>query len=96
MTVDANTPFELQAPAVENKEFVEFKDVAESITVENDFVKADSISEDIEITLVYSDEENESLETSSIFGDDNTIVTTIIIVALVVLGAFIFIKKKKA
>ncbi len=96
MTVDENTLFELQAPAVENKEFVEFKDVAESITVENDFVKADSISEDIEITLVYSDEESESLETSSIFGDDNTIVTTIIIVALVVLGAFIFIKKKKA
>ena len=96
MTVDENTLFELQAPAVEDKEFVEFKDLPESLTVENDLVKADSISEDIEITLVYSDEESESLETGSIFGNSNTIIAAMIVVAVVILGTFIFMKKKKS
>ena len=96
MTVNTNTPFELQAPTVEDKQFVEFKDLPDSLTVENDLVKADSISEDIELTLVYSDEESESLETGSIFGDGNTIGVAIIIVAAVILGTFIFMKKKKS
>ena len=96
MTIDANTPFELQAPAVEDKEFVEFKDVPETLTVEDNTIKSDSISEDVELTLVYSDENSESLETSSIFGDGNTIVATVIIVVVVILGTFIFMKKKKS
>ena len=95
-SVNADQPFELQAPTVEDKTFVEFKDVPETLKVEDNTIKSDSISEDIELTLVYSDEESENLETGSIFGDGNTIVAAVIIVTILVLGTFIFMKKKKS
>ena len=95
-SVNADQPFELQAPTVEDKTFVEFKDVPETLKVEDNAIKSDSISEDIELTLVYSDEESENLETGSIFGDGNTIVAAVIIVTILALGTFIFMKKKKS
>ncbi len=94
-TISSNEAFELQAPIVEDKEFVEFKDIPESLTVENDLVKADSISEDVELTLVYSDEESESTEAGSIFGDGNTMIAGVVIVGILAIGLFTFFMKKK-
>ncbi len=96
MTLAENSPLELQAPTVEEKEFVEFRDLPETLTAENDEVKADSISSDMEITIVYKDSDSEeNTNTASIFGDGNIAIAAVIVVALVALGAFVFIKKKK-
>ncbi len=95
-SVNANQPFELQAPAVENKTFVEFKDVSDSLTVEDETIKSDSVSEDIEITLVYSDEESQSTQTGSIFGDGNTMMVATIIVGILAIGLITFFIKKKS
>ncbi len=96
MSIEENSPFELQAPIVEDKTFVEFKDLPETLTIENDIVKADSITSDMEITIVYKDSDSEeSTNTASIFGDSNALITTIIIIGIVAVGAIIFIKKKK-
>ncbi len=95
MSINENEALELQAPMVEEKEFVEFKDVPDTLTVEDNVVKADSVSEDLELTLVYSDPESEeSTDTASIFGDGNTAIVAVIIVGIVLVGAIIFIKKK--
>ncbi len=96
MSINENEALELQAPVVEDKTFTEFKDVPDALTVENDVVKADSVSEDLELTLVYSDPESEeSTDTASIFGDGNTVIAAVIIIGIIVVGAFVFIKKKK-
>ncbi len=96
MTIDENEPLELQAPIVEDKEFVEYKDAPESLTVENQTIKSDTITSDIELTLVYSDSESEeSTETGSIFGDGNTVITAVVIVGLLIIGVIIFKKKKQ-
>ncbi len=96
MSIEENSPFELQAPVVEDKTFVEFKDLPETLTIENDVVKADSITSDMEITIVYKDSDSEeSTNTASIFGDSNALITTIIIIGIVAVGVIIFIKKKK-
>ncbi len=98
MTINENEPFEFQAPTVEDKLFVEIKDLSDTLTVDNDVVKTDSITSDVEITIVYKDSDSESEEstaTASIFGDGNVVIASVIIAVLVVLGAFVFIKKKK-
>ena len=47
------------APSVEDRTFVEYRDVPESITVEEGALKADSLNEDVTVTVVYTDTESE-------------------------------------
>ena len=87
---------EIKAPTIDGKTFVEFKDIPQGMKVEEDVIKTDEVTQDMDITIIYSDEDSENLETGSIFGDSNTMIAAIIVVVLVILGTFIFMKKKKS
>ena len=86
--------FELLAPIAEGKTFVEWKDVPEDITVEGETLKADTLTSDIEVTAVYSEPQEESSETGSIFGNGSGAVALVVVVALLGLAGYNYYKKK--
>lgn len=86
-------PVQIDAPSVEGKTFVEYKDVPEGFTVENNKITCDSISKDNEITVVYSDED--SANTASIFGQGNVTMIAYIAAGLVIIGFITYIKFKR-
>ncbi len=88
--------FELQAPSVEGKAFVEWQNVPENINVDGETLKADSLTEDLELIAVYSEAQvEESSETGSIFGNGNTTVALIVVILLAAIGGTTYYKKKK-
>ena len=71
------------APSVEDRTFVEYRDVPESITVEEGALKADSLNEDVTVTVVYTDTESEGSPVEQIYTvtlnialEDGTILNT--------------------
>ena len=59
ITVHDGEFLDVIAPSVEDRTFVEYRDVPESITVEEGALKADSLNEDVTVTVVYTDTESE-------------------------------------
>ena len=59
ITVHDGEFLDVIAPSVEDRTFVEYRDVPESITVEEGVLKADSLNEDVTVTVVYTDTESE-------------------------------------
>ena len=95
--LDANHLLEIKAPDIDGKTFVEFKDIPEGMNVEEDIIKTDEVTQDMDITVVYSDEDSENLETGSIFGESNTMIVAVVIVGILAIGLItFFIKKKKS
>ncbi len=88
-----NEPVQIDAPNVEGKTFIEYKDVPEGFTVENKSITCDSISKDIEITAIYSDED--STNTGSIFGQGNITIIAYIVAGLIIIGFIVFVKLKR-
>ncbi len=79
LTVNEGETFELVAPSVEERTFVEWRDVPEGITVEGETLKADTLTSDITVTAVYVDAEPvEEIHTVTlnIASSDGTVVST--------------------
>ena len=66
ITVHDGEFLDVIAPSVEDRTFVEYRDVPESITVEEGALKADSLNEDVTVTVVYTDTESEGSATEQI------------------------------
>ena len=66
ITVHDGEFLDVIAPSVEDRTFVEYRDVPESITVEEGVLKADSLNEDVTVTVVYTDTESEGSATEQI------------------------------
>ncbi len=93
--LDALHLLEIKAPSIDGKTFVEFKDIPEGMNVEEDVIKTDEVTQDMDITVVYSDEDSENLETGSIFGESNSTIIAIVIVGILAIGLVTFFMKKK-
>ena len=83
ITVHDGEFLDVIAPSVEDRTFVEYRDVPESITVEEGVLKADSLNEDVTVTVVYTDTESEGspveqihIVTLNIALEDGTILNT--------------------
>lgn len=95
----ATDSFELQAPTIEDKTFVEWQNIPENITVDSETLKADSLAEDVELTAVYRDVQSEEVseevsETGSIFGNGSSTVALTVIILLAVFGGLTYYKKR--
>ncbi len=94
MTFSSLDAFELVAPISEGKTFVEWRDIPEDITVEGETLKADALTSDIEVTAVYSEAQEESSETGSIFGKGSTTVALTVVIVLLAIAGYTYNKNK--
>lgn len=88
-----NEPVEIKAPTVDGKTFIEYQNIPEGITVQNDTLTSDSISSDIEITAIYSD--GDSSSTASIFGQGNMTILAYLCAGLIIIGFVVYVTHKK-
>ena len=91
---EENMSASITAPNVEGKVFSEWQSVPDGATVDGDSVVLESITENVELTAVYTDEQTEEASTTGSMFGNGTIIGIVAIVGCIVAVAAFFLGKK--